>query len=118
VLTDQLRASLASRSVIAQALGVIMAEQRCTAEEAFAILRTASHNRNVKLRQVAQDIVTGITGKPPQPPPFSPPPTPPCTPPRAARQLNRMSDRQTLSDAAPERLRIGPPRLTVPRANL
>jgi len=52
---------------------VIMAEQRCTAEEAFAILRTASHNRNVKLRQVAQDIVTGITGKPPQPPPFSPP---------------------------------------------
>lgn len=73
VLTEQLRASLASRSVIDQALGVIMAEQRCTADEAFAILRTASHNRNVKLRQVAQDIVTGITGKPPQPPPFSPP---------------------------------------------
>jgi GAF domain-containing protein len=73
VLTDQLRASLASRSVIDQALGVIMADQRCTAEEAFAILRTASHNRNVKLRQVAQDIVTGITGKPPEPPPFSPP---------------------------------------------
>ncbi|HEY3648330.1 MAG TPA: ANTAR domain-containing protein [Streptosporangiaceae bacterium] len=41
-------ASLAFRSVIDQALGVIMAEQRCTAEEAFAILRTASHNRNVK----------------------------------------------------------------------
>jgi GAF domain-containing protein len=73
VLTDQLRASLASRSVIDQALGVIMAEQRCTAEEAFAILRTASHNRNVKLRQVAHDIVTGITGKPPKPPPFNPP---------------------------------------------
>jgi GAF domain-containing protein len=73
VLTDQLRASLATRSAIDQALGVIMAEQRCTAEEAFAILRTASHNRNVKLRQVAQDIVTGITGKPPEPPPFKPP---------------------------------------------
>jgi GAF domain-containing protein len=72
-LTDQLRASLASRSVIDQALGVIMAEQRCTALEAFAILRTASQNRNVKLRQVAHDIVTGITGKPPEPPPFSPP---------------------------------------------
>jgi GAF domain-containing protein len=73
VLTEQLRSSLASRSVIDQALGVIMAEQRCTAGEAFAILRTASQNRNVKLRQVAQDIVTGITGKPAEPPPFSPP---------------------------------------------
>jgi GAF domain-containing protein len=73
VLTDQLRVSLATRSVIDQALGVIMAEQRCTAEEAFAILRTASHNRNLKLRQVAQDIITGITGNPPEPPPFHPP---------------------------------------------
>jgi GAF domain-containing protein len=70
ILTDQLRASLATRSVIDQALGVIMAEQRCTAEEAFAILRTASHHRNLKLRQVAQDIVTGITGNPPGLPPF------------------------------------------------
>jgi GAF domain-containing protein len=73
LLTDQLRASLATRSVIDQALGVIMAEQRCTAEEAFAILRTASHHRNLKLRQVAQDIITGITGSPPGPPPFHPP---------------------------------------------
>jgi GAF domain-containing protein len=73
VLTDQLRASLASRSIIDQALGVIMAEQRCTTREAFAILRAASHNRNIKLRQVAEQIVTGITGTPPQPPPFEPP---------------------------------------------
>jgi GAF domain-containing protein len=73
VLTDQLRASLASRSAIDQATGIIMAEQRCTAEEAFAILRAASQNRNLRLRQVAEHIVTGVTGKPPQPPPFSPP---------------------------------------------
>jgi AmiR/NasT family two-component response regulator len=39
VLTDQLRASLASRSVIDQALGVIMGEERCTAQEAFEIVR-------------------------------------------------------------------------------
>jgi GAF domain-containing protein len=71
VLTDQLRASLASRSVIDQAIGVIMAQQRCTATEAFAILRTASQNRNVKVRQIADQIVTGITGRPPQPPPFN-----------------------------------------------
>ncbi|HEU5392937.1 MAG TPA: ANTAR domain-containing protein [Streptosporangiaceae bacterium] len=48
-----------------------MAQQRCTAADAFAILRTASQNRNIKLRQVAGQIVTGITGRPPQPPPFS-----------------------------------------------
>jgi GAF domain-containing protein len=71
VLTDQLRASLASRAVIDQAIGVIMAQQRCTAADAFAIVRTASQNRNIKLRQVAEQIVTGITGRPPQPPPFS-----------------------------------------------
>ncbi len=73
VLTDQLRASLASRSVIDQALGVIMTRQRCTATEAFAILRTASQNRNLKVRQIAEQIVTSTTGSPPQPPPFSPP---------------------------------------------
>ena len=71
MLTDQLRASLASRAVIDQAIGVIMAQQRCTATDAFAILRTASQNRNLKLRQVAEQLVTGITGHPPQEPPFS-----------------------------------------------
>jgi GAF domain-containing protein len=65
-------ASLASRAVIDQAIGVIMAEQRCDAASAFAILRAASQNRNIKLRQIAEQIITGITGRPPQPPPFSP----------------------------------------------
>ncbi|HEY2262276.1 MAG TPA: GAF and ANTAR domain-containing protein [Streptosporangiaceae bacterium] len=72
-LTGQLRAWLASRAVIDQATGVIMAEQRCTATGAFAILRAASRNRNVKLRQVAEQIITGITGSSPQPPPSRPP---------------------------------------------
>ena len=74
VLTDQLRASLASRSVIDQALGVIMGEERCTAQAAFELLRAVSQNRNIKLRQVAEDVVTRVTGKAPQPPPFDPPP--------------------------------------------
>lgn len=73
VLTEQLRESLASRAVIDQAVGVLMAEQRCGVTEAFEILRAASQNRNIKLRQVAEDIVTRITGRPPQPPPFEPP---------------------------------------------
>ena len=42
VLTGQLRASLASRAVIGEAPGVIMAQQRRTATEASGILRTAS----------------------------------------------------------------------------
>jgi GAF domain-containing protein len=71
VLTDQLQASLASRAVIDQALGVIMGQQRCTAAEAFAILRSTSQNRNVKVSEIARQIITGITGQPPQEPPFS-----------------------------------------------
>jgi GAF domain-containing protein len=70
-LTDQLRASLASRSVIDQALGVIMAQERCTQARAFAILRAASQNTNVKLRDIAVAIVTGVSGERPAPlPPF------------------------------------------------
>lgn len=68
-LTDQLRSSLASRTVIDQALGVIMAQQRCTQAQAFAILRAASQNTNVKLRDIAGAIVTGVSGERPQPPP-------------------------------------------------
>lgn len=63
VLTDQLRESLASRSVIDQALGVIMGEERCTAYEAFNILRAVSQNRNIKIRQVAEDVITRVTGR-------------------------------------------------------
>lgn len=68
-LIEQLRSSLASRAVIDQALGIIMARERCTTERAFAILRSASQNRNVKLRDIAGAIVTSVTGEPPQPPP-------------------------------------------------
>jgi GAF domain-containing protein len=70
VLTEQLRASLASRAVIDQAIGVIMAQQRCTADDAFAVLRSVSQDRSVKVRQIAEQIVTAITGRPTQPSPF------------------------------------------------
>jgi GAF domain-containing protein len=69
ILIDQLRSSLASRTVIDQALGIIMARERCTQSYAFAILRSASQNSNVKLRDIATSIVTSVTGEPPQPPP-------------------------------------------------
>jgi GAF domain-containing protein len=72
-LTDQLRASLASRSVIDQAIGVLMTQRRITSAAAFAILRTTSQNRNIKLRAFAAQIVEGVSAQPPQLPPFNPP---------------------------------------------
>ena len=68
-LTDQMRSSLASRAVIDQAIGVIMARERCSQARAFAMLRAASQNGNVKLRDIATAIVTSVSGEPPQPPP-------------------------------------------------
>jgi GAF domain-containing protein len=69
-LTDQLRSSLTSRAVIYQALGVIMAQERCTQAKAFEILRTASQHSNVKLRDIAGAIVTSVSGELPEPHPF------------------------------------------------
>jgi len=70
-LIEQLRSSLTSRTVIDQALGIIMAREHCTQARAFGILRSASQNSNVKLRDIASAVVTSITGEPPQPaPPF------------------------------------------------
>jgi len=69
-LTEQLRSSLTSQAVICQALGVIMAQERCTQAKAFEILRTASQNSNLKLRVIAAAVVTNVSGEPPQPRPF------------------------------------------------
>jgi ANTAR domain/GAF domain len=55
-----LRAALTSRSIIDQAIGVLMAQQRCGARSAFDILRKASQSRNVKLRDVAAGIVASV----------------------------------------------------------
>jgi hypothetical protein len=66
--------ALASRSTIDQAIGVLMTQNRCTPDTAFGILRRASQNRNVKLRDVAATIVERFTGHPAaDPPPFASP---------------------------------------------
>ncbi|WP_194902988.1 GAF and ANTAR domain-containing protein [Quadrisphaera sp. INWT6] len=72
-LTKSLQATLVSRSVIDQAIGVLMGQQRCSAEEAFALLRAASQHRNRKLRDVAADLVASISGHSPQPGRYTPP---------------------------------------------
>jgi len=66
-VNDQLRSSLVSRAIIDQALGVIMATEHCAQDKAFALLRTVSQNTNVKVRDLAADIVTSVSGEPPRP---------------------------------------------------
>jgi ANTAR domain-containing protein len=65
----QLQQALASRSTIDQALGILMAQNRCSRDEAFGILRRASQNRNIKLRDVASALIERATGHPVAPPP-------------------------------------------------
>ena len=51
--------------MIDRAVGIIMAESRCDADQAFAMLSRASNNRNIKLRDLATEIVTQVGGRPP-----------------------------------------------------
>jgi GAF domain-containing protein len=61
---DQLRQALISRAVIDQALGILMARERCSADRAFSMLREMSQHRNVRLRLIAQEVVDSITAEP------------------------------------------------------
>lgn len=42
-----------------------MGQNRCSADEAFELLRTTSQNRNVELRDIAAEVVTAVSGQPP-----------------------------------------------------
>ncbi|MGC9497128.1 ANTAR domain-containing protein [Streptomyces sp. WG7] len=65
---DQLRQAIASRPVIDQARGVLMALHACTSEEAWHILREASQLSNTKLRTVAAAVTAGAESNGPPPP--------------------------------------------------
>ena len=68
---EHLQSAMATRSTIDQALGVIMGQNRISRDEAFAILRSASQHRNVKLREVAAMLIENLTGhQAAEPPPF------------------------------------------------
>jgi|tagenome__1003787_1003787.scaffolds.fasta_scaffold20172970_1 GAF domain-containing protein len=60
-LVEQMRNAMSSRAVIDQAMGVIMAQNRCGPQAAFAILTRTSQNRNVKLREIAHNIVATVS---------------------------------------------------------
>ncbi|KQO02125.1 response regulator receiver protein [Arthrobacter sp. Leaf234] len=55
-----MRTAMESRTSIDMAIGAIMAQNRCSQDEATAILRRASSNRNVKLRDLSAEILNSI----------------------------------------------------------
>ena len=56
-LAEDLSAAMESRTIIDLACGVIMAQNRCSQEEAFELLTKASSHRNQKLRDLAAEVL-------------------------------------------------------------
>jgi hypothetical protein len=54
---NRLQSRLATMPVIEQAKGIVMAQQGCGPEEAFDLLRRASQRSNVKVHELAEQIV-------------------------------------------------------------
>ncbi|WP_167133961.1 GAF and ANTAR domain-containing protein [Arthrobacter sedimenti] len=66
-LTDRaehLAAAMESRTTIDLAAGVIMSQNRCSQDEAIEILRAASTARNMKLRDLALNVLTSTVDAP------------------------------------------------------
>ena len=59
-LADQLREAMSSRAVIEQAKGIVMARDGCDAVRAFEVLTSSSQTANIKLRQVAEQLVASV----------------------------------------------------------
>ncbi len=60
-LSLRLQESIEHRAIIEQAKGLLMATQRCSADDAFELLVSASQRENVKLRIIAQRLVERAT---------------------------------------------------------
>ncbi|ELT45093.1 GAF and ANTAR domain-containing protein [Arthrobacter nitrophenolicus] len=57
-----LRATLESRTIIDIAVGIVMAQNRCSQQAAVQILTEASSNSNTKLRDIARSLVDSVGG--------------------------------------------------------
>ena len=64
---DGAKSALQSRDTIGQAKGILMERYRLTADQAFQLLRKVSQERNIKLRDLAEQVTT--TGQLPSEPP-------------------------------------------------
>jgi GAF domain-containing protein len=59
VLNEQLNHALNSRIVIEQAKGMIAEREGVNMDQAFAVLRNHARNHNLRLVEVARDVITG-----------------------------------------------------------
>ena len=66
---EQMEAALDSSRVIGMAIGVLMVQSQVSRLRAFEILSAASQRENVKLRDLAETIVTGIESRQAKPAP-------------------------------------------------
>jgi GAF domain-containing protein len=57
---DQMHEAMESRAVIEQAKGILMAQNRCDADEAFNLLVRMSQTSHRKLRDVAASVVSDV----------------------------------------------------------
>jgi len=53
----ELKTSLADRKVIDRAKGLIMEQRQCSEDEAYRLLRSSAMNQNMRLGQLAQNIL-------------------------------------------------------------
>lgn len=58
-----LRAAMEARTVIDLAVGIVMAQNKCGQDAAFEILRRASSNRNIKLRDLANQVISSVSSE-------------------------------------------------------
>lgn len=61
---ENLAKAMRSRDVIEQAKGMVMAQQKCSAQAAFQLLRKVSMDENIKLQDLAVSIVSSASGQP------------------------------------------------------
>ena len=57
---NNMKAAMEARTAIDLAVGAIMGQNRCSQDEAIIILRTASQGRNMKLRDLAADLLASL----------------------------------------------------------
>jgi GAF domain-containing protein len=61
---ENLAKAMRSRDVIEQAKGMVMAQQKCSSQAAFQLLRKLSMDENIKLHDLAVSLVSSASGQP------------------------------------------------------
>ena len=62
-LVEHLKEALKTLEIIGEAKGILMAQEGVSPDEAFDMLKRASQTSNLKLRDIAQGLVTRVQGK-------------------------------------------------------